>query len=177
MGVRYCDQPGAGRKKNICGARNSPAKMFPSDRPTVRSMSSGVRTSRWRTRSPKPGKNDSSVAWTVSPRPAFWVSQSLSRRWYGAYWTKQLITALPGGAARGAGRGERGGGGWGAVGGGAPRRPAVLRDGRFDRRPGPDPRADRPRRAREALGDPAVAALVERPGAELAVVLAHEVVE
>ena len=54
-------QPGAGRKKYICGARNSPAKMLPSVSPTVRSMSSGVPTSRWSTRSPKPGKNDSSV--------------------------------------------------------------------------------------------------------------------
>ena len=29
------------------------------------------------------------------------MSQSLSRRWYGAYWTKQLMTALPGGAMSG----------------------------------------------------------------------------
>ena len=70
-------QPGAGRKKYICGARNSPAKMLPSDSPTVRSMSSGVTTSRCRTRSPKPGKNDSSVRWTVSPRFCRSASQSL----------------------------------------------------------------------------------------------------
>ena len=67
----------------------------------MRSMSSGVRISRWRTRSPKPGKNDSSVAWTVSPKFSCSVSQSLSRRWYGAYWMKQLITCLPGGAMSG----------------------------------------------------------------------------
>ena len=75
--------------------------MLPSDSPTIRSMSSGVRTSRCSTRSPKPGKNDSSVRWTVSPR--FWrsVSQSLSRSLYGAYWTKHDITCLPGGAMSG----------------------------------------------------------------------------
>src|SRR3990170_3007997 len=101
MGVRYWFQPGAGRKKNIWGARNSPAKMLPSDSPTTRSMSSGVTTSRCNTRSPKPGKNDSSVRWTVSPNPWRSVSQSLDRRWYGAYWTKQLMTALPGGAMSG----------------------------------------------------------------------------
>ena len=75
--------------------------MFPSLRPTVRSMSSGVRTSRWRTSLPKPGKNDSSVACTVSPRFSFSVSQSLSRRWYGVYWMNELMTCLPGGAMSG----------------------------------------------------------------------------
>src|SRR4029078_4634389 len=98
MGVRYCDQPGAGRKKNICGAKDSPAKMLPSERPTVRSMSRGVRTSRCSTRSPKPGKNRSSVRWTVSPRFSFSESQSLSRSLYGVYWMKQDRTCLPGGA-------------------------------------------------------------------------------
>ena len=29
------------------------------------------------------------------------MSQSLSRRWYGAYWTNELMTALPGGAMSG----------------------------------------------------------------------------
>src|ERR1700709_560510 len=42
MGVRYWLQPGAGRKKYICGARNSPAKMLPSVRPVTRSMPAGV---------------------------------------------------------------------------------------------------------------------------------------
>src|SRR5262245_38026342 len=86
---------------HIWGARNSPAKMLPSDSPTVRSLSSGVRPSRWSTSDPKPGKNYSIVASTVSPRPSFSESQLLSRRWYGAYWTKQLITALPAGAMSG----------------------------------------------------------------------------
>ncbi len=75
--------------------------MLPSDSPTVRSMSSGVTTSRWSTRSPNPGKNDSSVRWTMSPRFCFSVSQSPSRSSYGVYWMKQDMTCLPGGAMSG----------------------------------------------------------------------------
>ena len=69
--------------------------------PDVRSMSSGVTTSRCSTRSPKPGKNDSNVACTVSAKFSRSVSQSLPLRWYGAYCTKHDMTCLPGGAMSG----------------------------------------------------------------------------
>ncbi len=65
----------------------------------------------------------------------------------------------------------------GAVGQGDARGPAVLRDDRIHGRLEADLRAERLRRAGEHLGEPAVAALVERPGAELAVVLAQRVKE
>ena len=45
---------------------------------------------------PKPGKNDSIVAWTVSPSRSRSVSQSLSRSSYGAYWTKRAPDRLAG---------------------------------------------------------------------------------
>ena len=65
----------------------------------------------------------------------------------------------------------------GAVGQGDAGGPAVLRDDRVDRRLEADLRPERLRRAGEHLGESAVALLVERPGAELAVVLAQRVVE
>ena len=246
--------------------------MLPSDSPGLRSMSSGVTTSRWRIRSPNPGKNDSSVRWTVSPRPCRSVSQSLPLRWYGAYWTKHDITCLPGGAMSGSivywiaqsryGRveyqpylpsskarsrysidgpmfvnprkwsvatGERRVHrqpvegevdlGRRALEPEPPDRvdevrrqlarideleerpprvecrdddrrielravlerdaadPAVICPHGHDRRLEPDLRPERLRRPRQHLGEPAVAALVERPRAELAVVLAEQVVQ
>jgi len=48
-----------------------------------------------------PGKNDSSVACTVSAKRSRSVSQSLPLRWYGAYCTKHDMTCLPGGAMSG----------------------------------------------------------------------------
>jgi hypothetical protein len=65
----------------------------------------------------------------------------------------------------------------GAVGQGDARGPAVLRDDRRDRRLEADLGPERLRRAGEHLGEAAVALLVERPGAELPVVLAQRVVE
>ena len=55
--------------------------------------------------------------------------------------------------------------------------PAVARPHGRDRRLEADLRPERLRGARQHLGEPAVAALVERPRAELAVVLAQQVVQ
>ena len=73
----------------------------PRSGPVVRSMSTGVTTSRCSTRSPKPGKCSSSTACALSPKRSRSVSQSLPRSSYGAYCTKHDMTCLPGGAMSG----------------------------------------------------------------------------
>ena len=65
----------------------------------------------------------------------------------------------------------------GAVGQRHAGRPAVGRDDVLDRRLEPDLHPERLGGPREHLGEPAVAALVERPRPELAVVLAEDVVQ
>ena len=75
--------------------------MLPSDRPNVRSMSSGVSTCRCRMASGKSGAYLAIVAWTVSPKASRCSSQVPSASSYGAYWTKQAMTCLPGGATDG----------------------------------------------------------------------------
>ncbi len=46
------------------------------------------------------GANSAIRLTTASPNASRWSSHvpSSGARWYGAYWTKQLITCLPGGA-------------------------------------------------------------------------------
>src|SRR2546427_10757837 len=78
--------------------------MFPSDRPVVRSMSSGVSTWRWRMTSRMFGANSAIRSMTASPNASRLSSQlpDPGARGYGAYWTQQLMTCLPGGAIDGA---------------------------------------------------------------------------
>ena len=79
--------------------------MLPSVRPVVRSMSSGVRTLadddvpdvRRELRDPVDDRVAERVALVV-PGP------ELGSSLYGAYWTKQLMTCLPGGAIGGSTR-------------------------------------------------------------------------
>ena len=74
--------------------------MLPSVSPVMSSMSFGVMNC-WPTILLRmSGNRSSSVSITFSPKASrFASSQSAPpSRWYGAYWTKQLITCLPGGA-------------------------------------------------------------------------------
>ena len=92
---------GTGRPANSCSSSSSPWMMLPSDRPNVRSMSSGVSTWRCRMASGKSGAYRAIVAWTVSPNASRWSSHVPSASSYGAYWTKHAITCFPGGATDG----------------------------------------------------------------------------
>ncbi len=80
--------------------------MLPSVRPVVRSMSSGVWTLRWRMLSLMFGANSAIRSITASPNASRWSSHvpSSGASLYGAYWTKQLMTCLPGGAIVGSTR-------------------------------------------------------------------------
>src|SRR6185503_11282955 len=109
IGVRNRAQPGTGRLKKSCSSESSPWKMLPSVRPVVRSMSSGVMTWRWRIFDGRSGANSAIRLTTASPNASRWRSQPAgpprdSSSWYGAYWTKQLMTCLPGGAIDGSTR-------------------------------------------------------------------------
>src|SRR5437667_10295684 len=77
--------------------------MLPSVSPVVRSMSSGVWTSRNRMMSRMFGANSAMRSMTASPNASRWSSHvpSSGASLYGAYWTKQLMTCLPGGAMDG----------------------------------------------------------------------------
>src|SRR5579862_3352532 len=75
MGVRYCAQPGTGRRKKSCSSESSPWKMLPSLSPHSRSRSSGVTTWRCRMMSLMLGAYSAMVLTTVSPNASFWSSQ------------------------------------------------------------------------------------------------------
>ena len=68
-----------------------------------RSMSSGVSTCLPMISLRMPGDRSSIVSSTVSPSASRAASShsAPSARWYGAYWTKQLIVCWPGGAMSG----------------------------------------------------------------------------
>ena len=79
--------------------------MLPSVRPVVRSMSSGVWTLRKRIFADVRRELGDPVDDRVAERLALVVPvPSSGARWYGAYWTKQLMTCLPGGAIDGSTR-------------------------------------------------------------------------
>src|SRR5690606_21542801 len=101
IGVRYCAQPGTGRRKNSCSSESSPWKMLPSDKPHSRSRSSGVTTWRCRMMSFRFGAYSAIVSTTASPKASRCSSHLPSARWNGAYCTKHDITCLPGGATVG----------------------------------------------------------------------------
>src|SRR5262245_7704432 len=75
--------------------------MLPSDRPVIRSMSSGVMTWRCRIFDLNPGAKLSTVFTTVSPKASRFASVQPPFRLYGAYCTKIDMTCLPGGAIPG----------------------------------------------------------------------------
>src|SRR6266576_5158743 len=75
--------------------------MFPSDRPVIRSMSSGVMTCRCRIFDLNSGAKLSTVFTTVSPNASRFASVQPPLSLYGAYCTKIDMTCFPGGAMPG----------------------------------------------------------------------------
>ena len=73
--MRYCAQPGTGRRKNSCSSDSSPWKMLPSVSPNSRSRSSGVSTCRCRMMFLMLGAYSAMVSMTLSPKASRFSSQ------------------------------------------------------------------------------------------------------